>query len=79
MLQNTEYKLLEILNLKFHPSSLEKVNQSVLFRYNFKKAKLKVLESSIEAIYAVLQQKNPSLLQYITRTVGLVNVQERQP
>lgn len=68
--QKTEYKLLDLLTLTFYQSELEKVNQSVVYRYNYQKAKLALLDSSLESLYSILEKKNPSLLQYIKKTVS---------
>ncbi len=38
--QATEYKMLELLALSFYQSEPERVNQSIVYRYNYQKAKL---------------------------------------
>ena len=71
-MQSTEYKTLELLQLTFLHADSEKVNQSIVYRYNYQKAKLAMLDTALESLYAVLERKNPSLLQHIKKTVGYV-------
>lgn len=68
--QHTEYKEIELAELHFTTNSLEKAHQSIIFRYNYNRTKLAMLEHSIEAVYALLAAKNPPLLAYIQKTVG---------
>ena len=71
-MQSTEYKTLELLQLTFLQADSEKVNQSIVYRYNYQKAKLAMLDTALESLYTVLERKNPSLLQHIKKTVGYV-------
>ena len=54
----------------FSGSSLEKAHQSIIYRYNFNRSKLTMIENSIDSIYRLLAAKNPPLLAYIQKTVG---------
>ena len=49
---------------------MEKAHQSIIFRYNFNRTKLTMIENSIDSIYKLLAEKNPPLLSYIQKTVG---------
>lgn len=71
IMQRTEYKNLELLELSFNRSSIEKAHQSIIFRFNYQKSKLAMLESSINSIYEILSRKNPPLLQFIQANVGV--------
>lgn len=70
-MQKTEYKNLELLELFFNRSTIEKAHQSIIFRFNYQKSKLTMLESSINSIYEILSRKNPALLQYIKANIGV--------
>lgn len=70
VLQDTEYKEIELVELHFSGSSLEKAHQSIIYRYNFNRSKLTMIENSIDSIYRLLAVKNPPLLAYIQKTVG---------
>jgi len=70
VLQNTEYKVLELVQLTFVQADSGKVNQSIVYRYNYQKAKLAMLDGALESLYSVLELKNPALLQHIKKTVG---------
>jgi hypothetical protein len=43
IIQRTEYKDLELLDLFFTRSSIEKAHQSIIFRFNYQKSKLAML------------------------------------
>lgn len=51
--------------------SIEKAHQSIVYRFNYQKAKLSMLENSIESIYEILARKNVALLHYIRDNVGV--------
>lgn len=70
VLQHTEYKEIELIDLYFTANSLEKAHQSIIFRYNYNKTKLTMIENSIESVYKLLAVKNAPLLAYIQKTVG---------
>ena len=70
VVQRTEYKAIELLDLFFMGNSIEKTQQSIIYRYNFNKSKLSMIENSIESIYRLLAVKNPPLLAYIQKNVG---------
>jgi hypothetical protein len=72
VLQETEYKEIELVELYFAGSSLEKAHQSIIFRYNYNRTKLAMVENSIESIYRLLAAKNAPLLAYIQKTVGQI-------
>jgi hypothetical protein len=59
----------ELAELPFAAGSLERAHQSVIFRYNYNRTKLAMLNHSIEAVYALLADKNPPLLAYIQKNV----------
>ena len=59
------------MELFFVRSTVEKTHQSIIYRYNFQKSKLALIDKSIESIYDILAQKNAPLLQYIQSTIGV--------
>ena len=68
--QHTEYKEIELVELHFSGSSLEKAHQSIIYRYNFNRTKLTMIENTIDSVYRLLASKNPPLLAYIQKTIG---------
>lgn len=72
VVQATEYKEIELVELYFSGSSLEKAHQSIIYRYNYNRSKLAMVENSIESIYRLLAAKNAPLLAYIQKTVGQI-------
>ena len=70
LFQDTEYKRLQLLELNFSSSNVEKTQQSIIYRYNYQSAKLSMLENSIKSIYELLGDKNEPLLQYIQKNIG---------
>lgn len=59
------------MELFFTRCSIEKTHQSIVYRFNYQKAKLAMLENSIASIYGILDRKNPPLLQFIKNNVGI--------
>lgn len=45
--QQTEYKDIDLVQLTFLQADSEKVNQSIVYRYNYQKAKLAMLDSAL--------------------------------
>lgn len=59
------------MELFFTRATVEKTHQSIIYRYNFQKSKLALLDKSIDSIYEILAQKNAPLLQFIQATIGV--------
>jgi hypothetical protein len=69
--EDTDYKRLELVELLFQSSSIEKAHQSIIYRYNYNRTKLSMLDNSIDTVYKILAEKNAPLLHYIQKTVGV--------
>ncbi len=69
-LQQTPYRVIELIEISFLLSDDEKVKQSVIFRFNYQSARLMMLEKRIDEIYEILAKRNEPLLGLIQRTIG---------
>lgn len=60
--QNTDYKTVELLSLRFRQSEDELVQRHVTFRYNSVKRSLAVAKSRLHEMTSMVKARNPSLL-----------------
>ncbi|KAL4456294.1 hypothetical protein ABPG74_014255 [Tetrahymena malaccensis] len=67
LIENMEYKFLEILSLDFVACDEDLVKQNVIYRYNILKAKMLFVQSRLEDISNLIKLKNPSLLVQIQK------------
>lgn len=62
MIQNMEYKHVELLSLSCRQSEDEIVQRQITFRYNSLKQRMLSLQSKLQDINSMVKTKNPSLL-----------------
>ena len=62
LIQNMEYKFMELLVCDFQAASEEVVRQQISFRYNCMKAKVSLLQARLQDVSNMVKIKNPSLL-----------------
>ncbi|CEL93927.1 unnamed protein product [Vitrella brassicaformis CCMP3155] len=68
IIQNMEYKFVELLSLDFTASPEEVVRQQITFRYNSLKSKVALMQARLQDINALVKVKNPSLLLQLQKT-----------
>ena len=62
IIQNMEYKFIELLSLDFIASPEDIIRQSITFRYNSVKSKLAVMTSRLQDVNNMIKVKSPSML-----------------
>ena len=68
LLQNMEYKFVELLSCHFLASGEDIVRQQITFRYNSVKSRLALMQARLADVNALVKIKNPSLLLQLQRT-----------
>lgn len=62
LIQNMEYKYVELLSCAFERSPIEVVQNQISYRYNSMKQRLTVMQARVHDIVTLVKTKNPSLL-----------------
>lgn len=62
LIQNMEYKYVELIHCMFERSEEEIVQQQITFRYNSMKQRLHIMQARVHEIVNLVKTKNPSLL-----------------
>ena len=82
LIQNMEYKYIELLSCEFERSSEIIVQHHITYRYNLMKTKLNVLQGRVHEIVNLVKMKNPSLLLQLqkstTSTSNTTNMSPRE-
>ena len=68
ILQNFDYKFVELLSLDFINSPEETVRKHIAYRYGVLKTKFSMLNDRINTINNIIKVKNPSLMLQIQKT-----------
>eukprot|EP00759_Apiculatamorpha_spiralis_P050149 PhF_6_TR4505/c2_g2_i3/m.6263 len=68
LVQNMEYKVVELLALPFRESSEHIVRQQVTFRYNALRSRIAMMTARMQDVNALVRVKNPALLSQIQRS-----------
>jgi Centriolar protein SAS N-terminal len=68
LIQNMEYKYVELLSCSFVRSPIEVVQNQISYRYNSMKQRLSVMQARVHDIVTLVKTKNPSLLLQLQKT-----------
>eukprot|EP00760_Papus_ankaliazontas_P025419 PhM_4_TR2702/c0_g1_i1/m.34113 len=68
LVQNMEYKVVELLALPFRESPEHVVRQQVTFRYNALRSRIAMMTARMQDVNALVRVKNPSLLTQLANT-----------
>jgi len=69
LLQNIDYKFIELLSLDFYASGEDSVRQQITYRYNLTRALYNQTQAKLKQISSSLKAKNPSLLMQIQKSI----------
>lgn len=78
IIQNMEYKVVDLLSIRFGAAPEDLVKHHVVFRYNSLKHRLGVLQSHCNELNGVIRARNPSLLLNLGKTAGSNGAANRQ-
>jgi len=67
LVQNMDYKVVELLALPFRESSEHVVRQQVTFRYNALRSRIAMMTTRMQDVNALVKVKNPALLTQLSR------------
>lgn len=67
-MQNMEYKMVELLSVKFQASAEEVVRMHVSYRFNLQKMRLQLLQQRLADISGLVKLKAPGLLLQLHKT-----------
>ena len=73
LLENLEYKFVELINLNFVPASDDLIREQISYRYNSMRAVHEITQSRIEIINGVLKHHDPQLIDEVKREISKVN------
>ena len=76
LIQNAEYKFIELLSIEFTQSPEELIRNHISFRYSALKHKVTLMQTRLQDINNLIKVKNPSLLLQLQKgpvTVSTVN------
>ena len=73
LLENLEYKFVELINLNFVPASDDLIREQISYRYNSMRAVHEITQSRIEIINGVLKDHDPQLIDEVKREISKVN------
>ena len=62
IIQNIEYKFIELISLQMVASPEDIIRQSITFRYNAIKSKVSLMQERLSDVNNMVKVKNPSLL-----------------
>lgn len=69
LLQNIDYKFIELLSLDFYASGEDSVRQQITYRYNLTRALYNQTQAKLKQLSNSLKAKNPSLLMQIQKSI----------
>ena len=72
IIQNIEYKFIELLSIDFVNSPDDTVRKQIAFRYNAVRRKMEMTQDRINMISNMIKVKNPSLLLQIQKVPGKI-------
>ena len=73
LMENLEYKFVELINLNFVPASDDLIREQISYRYNSMRAVHEITQSRIEIINGVLKDHDPQLIDEVKREISKVN------
>ena len=77
IIQNIEYKFIELLSIDFVNSPDDTVKKQISFRYNLIRNKLELMLNRIQSLSNIVKNKNPSLLLQIQKAPIKLNTTTR--
>jgi hypothetical protein len=70
LIQNMEYKFMELMVCNFQLCPEEMIRQQISYRYNCMKAKVSLLQARLQDVSNMVKIKNPSLLLQLQKPSG---------
>lgn len=62
LIQNLEYKFVELLQLPFHESADATIRQHVTYRYNAMRSRLSIMTAKLQDVSALVKVRNPAVM-----------------
>ena len=73
LLENLEYKFVELININFVPASDDLIREQISYRYNSMRATHEITQSRIEIINGVLKDHDPQLITEVKKEIDKAN------
>ena len=73
LLENLEYKFVELININFVPASDDLIREQISYRYNSMRATHEITQSRIEIINGVLKDHDPQLINEVRKEIDKAN------
>lgn len=73
LLENLEYKFVELININFVPASDDLIREQISYRYNSMRATHEITQSRIEIINGVLKDHDPQLINEVKKEIDKAN------
>lgn len=72
LIENLDFKFVELINLKFSPVNKDIINKQIIYRYNSMRSLLYITQNRINIINGVLKDNAPSLISEIKKSLSKI-------
>ena len=73
LMENLDYKFVELINLDFSPASQEVISKQICYRYNSMRAVQDIMQNRIDIINNVLREMDPQLISDVKTAIKKSN------